>query len=329
MIRGGGRGATCEAEALPDLGAGYVRDMESGDVQLVHTGKYDLQERSLVTGEVEPLITFNEPERALAGAVAADERNIFQATTVGIESLDRATRELSRFTLSPGTNDDPRLARPSYYWQLALSDTHLVAVFTSGADYVPESRLDGSYWVALIDRGTGGRRFIPIERPSGSFQLYVHGQRFFQVSRVDSGPNYSYPQRGAIDAVDFVRSTPEPFLQSAAPFGEYAIKFWNDSVLAILWGEGDEHWKLVRVPASGGEPEVLATDVADDHLAVLGNEAFVLLRNGTQYGQLTAIDLTNGGQRPVGTCDAMPFHASADYLYALRDDLGGILRITP
>ena len=138
---------------------------------------------------------------------------------------------------------------------------------------------------------------------------------------------------GDVYAHDFETGTPEPFLHSSQFFypAEYQIKTWGDFVLATTWPGDGTGANLVRVPLSGGEPQVVATGVTNEWFAVSGDEAFVLLhdeRGQAGRGRLTAIDLTSGEKRSIGACDATPFHASDAYVYLYTDQLN-LLRMTP
>lgn len=160
--------------------------------------------------------------------------------------------------------------------------------------------------------------------------MYAHGDRFFHVRSIGTDAD-DLSRDGEIYAYDFETGTPEPFLNSRVEFDEYGIAFWQGSMLATIFGEAGRN--LVRVPISGGEPEVIATALHTPYesFAVSGNEAFVLSYEETDEtnlgGRLTAIDLTNGETRAIGTCDAVPFHGSDDYIY-LRAG-ASTLRMTP
>lgn len=318
------RGATCEGEPvsyLPD--EPFYRDIESGDVQLVHhTDGRSLHEQSLLTGEITPLFELDEPNYLFKGRVAIDERDIYQVSRDGILRFDRAARELSLFAPHPEPGEDPALPRDPRYSAIAISETHLASLMIDRFAWSFTANLYPSYVVAIIERASGARRFIPVDRPiEGTVQLYAHGHRFFHVRSIDVDPDRSDTRAGEIYAYDFDTGTPEPFLESSSAFDDYGIKFWQGSMLATVRAEGGGHQNLVRVPISGGQPEILTTNVLVpyDSFAVSGNTAFVLVHDENAEtnggGRLTAIDLANGEARTIGTCDASPFHGSDDHIY--------------
>jgi hypothetical protein len=326
-VNDGVRGATCEAEAVPDL-ADFFRDTESGDAQLVHAGGQDLQVRSLLTGEFEPLFELQEPEGLITGRIALDQRDVFQVTNFGIQRFDRATRKLSLFAAEPTPDEHPALAEHPVWGPIAITETHVVSIVVDHRAIDRTTRLYPNYLVASIERTSGQRRFTLVEQPLASGELYAHGGRFFHVSHVDTDAD---PRResylGEVRAFDIEAGAPERLLDSREPFDPWGVRFWRNSLLATVRAEGAGHVNLVRVAISGGEPEVVATNVGDS-FAVSGNEAFVLADDGSKFGRLTAIDLRNGEQRAMGTCDALPFHGSDDHVYAYGNGLS-ILRLTP
>jgi hypothetical protein len=327
------RGATCEGEParwLPE--SPFNPQLESGDIQLMkHIDDGSVHERSLITAEITPLFEVEEPNYLLARRVVMDERDIFQGSWDGILRYDRVTRELSLFAPHPEPEDPAVSADAPKYYAMAISPTQLAAVLLDRRALNTTTWIYDRYVVAIIDRASGERRFIPVERPiEANVRLYAHGDRFFHVRSIATNSD-DLSRHGEIYAYDFETGTPEPFLESRLAFDEYGITFWQDSMLATTFGDGG--WNLVRVPISGGEPEVIATALHTPYesFAVSGNEAFALLYQETDEtnggGRLTAIDLTNGKSRAIGTCDAVPFHGSDDYIY-LHAGLS-TLRMTP
>ena len=151
---------TCEVELVPGNSDEFVEDIESGDVQLVHSGDSDLQERSLITGKIRPLFDV-APDRLHTRISALDERDIFVVSSSGIQRFDRATGELSLFSPHPEPEDDPALPPNPFYDSIAITETHVVAFMTDHAAYDFETETYPGYVLSIIDRASGEQRFLP------------------------------------------------------------------------------------------------------------------------------------------------------------------------
>ena len=324
---------SCEGDLVPEQPSGFGAYGYFGETRLLHRGNTDVQEQSLLTGEVKQLFDLADG-RFVLPLVAADDRDVFAQDNSTIYRYSRATGNLSVFAKPPAAGEVPTLAGDlRFLVTLGLSDTNVFTLLYDAADLNVQDLSVRRAYVAVYDRATAALRTFPALAPMEQTVLLAPwNQRLLQIRAVDIIPDPGISGfAGSVAVYDTATGAVQPFLESPNTLTKKNYAFWGDDFVAVMAPEGGPDRQLVRVPLSGGARTVLVGDVSEQDLAVLGDKAYVTLSvpdpGGGSHPQLTEVDLAGGSTTPVGSCQGKAFYATDASLLVSDPRRGALVRL--